>query len=237
MRINELNTSKTLTEAPLGFFSKMGNKAAAWAGNKMDADFGARASGKLETGKLANQLHKAFQFYLGQTGSQPTARAVLTFLQSKGYPTKSAKTILNKAAQTASTTASKFKAPKSPSASTSSGTASDLAGAVSEGVNDPMPQQAIDQAFLAAAQEAIMMKAAGTTGGAAAKKSSATTSTPTSTPASTATTTPSSAPSAKDDVIGLIKTLNDPLAIKYIVSAGLRRMKELEAAQVSESKK
>ena len=34
MRFNEIDTPKTITEAPLGFFSKMGNKAAAWAGDK-----------------------------------------------------------------------------------------------------------------------------------------------------------------------------------------------------------
>jgi multisubunit Na+/H+ antiporter MnhG subunit len=234
MRINEINTSKTLTEAPLGFFSKMGNKAAAWAGDKMGADFGARASGKLETGQLANQLHKAFQFYLGQTGSQPTARAVLTFLQSKGYPTKNAKTILNKAAQAAASAASKFKAPKSPAPSTSSGTASDLAGAVSEGVNDPMPQQAIDQAFLAAAQEAIMMKAQGVTG----KKSSGSTSSSTTT-GTTSASTSGAAIAAKDDVVGLIKTITDPMALHYIASAAQKRIKELsaETATVAESKK
>jgi hypothetical protein len=232
MRINEINTSKTLTEAPLGFFSKMGNKAAAWAGNKMGADFGARASGKLETGKLANQLHKAFQFYLGQTGSQPTARTVLTFLQSKGYPTKNAKTILNKAAQAATTAANNFKAPKSPS-STSSGTASDLAGAVSEGVNDPMPQQAIDQAFLASAQEAIMMKAQGVTG----KKTS--TSDTTTSGAGASTSTSGAAIAAKDDVVGLIKTITDPMALHYIASAAQKRIKELsaETTPVAESKK
>lgn len=228
MRINEINTQKTLTEAPLGFFSKMGNKAAAWAGDKLGGtDFGARASGKLETGDLANKLQRAFQFYLGQTGSKPTARAVLAFLQSKGYPTKGAKTILNKASQAAASAASKFKAPKSPSANT----ATDLAGAVSEGVNDPIPQQAIDQAFLAAAQEAIMMKAQG----AGAKKSAS------AAPAGTASAAPAStaAPAAKDDVVGLIKTISDPMALHYIASAAQKRIKELssEPATVAESKK
>lgn len=230
MRITELNTDKILTEAPLGYFSKLGNKAAAWAGEKLGGtDFGAKASGKLETGDLANKLQRAFQFYLGQTGSKPTARAVLTFLQSKGYPTKGAKTILNKASQAAVSAASKFKAPKSPSANT----ATDLAGAVSEGVNDPIPQQAIDQAFLAAAQEAIMMKAQGT--GNVAKKTPAATGAGTTGAAPAGTTSPS----AKDDVVGLIKTMSDPMALHYIASAAQKRIKELsaETAPVAESKK
>lgn len=242
MRFNEIDTQKTITEAPQGFFSKMGNKAAAWAGDKMGGtDFGARASGRLDTGKLANQLHAAFQYYLGQTGSKPTGRAVLAFLQSKGYPIKAAKTILNKAAIALNAKAAdKFKSPTSPSkgiepaigAGSTAGTATDLGSVVSEGVNDPLPQKAIDQAFLAAAQEAIMMKANASTSKPAAKATAAAGAAPVST----------AAPAAKDDVVGLIKTINDPMTLHHLASAIQKRIRELSVsnpamAAVTEGKK
>jgi hypothetical protein len=57
----------------------------------------ARATGKLSTGALANQLHKEFQTYLGKTGREATKDAVMGFLSSKGYPTQGAATIINQA--------------------------------------------------------------------------------------------------------------------------------------------
>jgi hypothetical protein len=67
-------------------------------GNKAMAKMGsARATGKLSTGALANQLHKEFQTYLGKTGREATKDAVMGFLSSKGYPTQGAATIINQA--------------------------------------------------------------------------------------------------------------------------------------------
>jgi hypothetical protein len=67
-------------------------------GNKAMSKFGSdRATGKLSTGALANQLHKEFQTYLGKTGREATKDAVMGFLSSKGYPTQGAATIINQA--------------------------------------------------------------------------------------------------------------------------------------------
>jgi len=74
----------------MGMLNTLGNKAMSKLGN-------ARATGKLSTGSLANQLHKEFQTYLGKTGREATKDAVMGFLSSKGYPTQGAATIINTA--------------------------------------------------------------------------------------------------------------------------------------------
>jgi len=85
-----LEDKKQVQEAPMGMLNTLGNKAMAKMGS-------ARATGKLSTGALANQLHKEFQTYLGKTGREATKDAVMGFLQSKGYPTQGAATIINQA--------------------------------------------------------------------------------------------------------------------------------------------
>jgi hypothetical protein len=85
-----LEDKKKVQEAPMGMLKTLGNKAMSKLGN-------ARATGKLSTGALANQLHKEFQQYLGKTGREATKDAVMGFLQSKGYPTQGAATIINTA--------------------------------------------------------------------------------------------------------------------------------------------
>jgi hypothetical protein len=85
-----LEDKKQVKEAPMGMLNTLGNKAMAKMGN-------ARATGKLSTGTLANQLHKEFQTYLGKTGREATKDAVMGFLSSKGYPTQGAATIINQA--------------------------------------------------------------------------------------------------------------------------------------------
>lgn len=65
-------------------------------GNKAMAKFGSsKATGKLDVGATANQLHKEFQVYLGKTGREATKDAVIGFLSGKGYPTKGAATLIN----------------------------------------------------------------------------------------------------------------------------------------------
>ena len=85
-----LEDKKQVQEAPMGMLNTLGNKAMSKLGN-------ARATGKLSTGALANQLHKEFQTYLGKTGREATKDAVMGFLSSKGYPTQGAATIINTA--------------------------------------------------------------------------------------------------------------------------------------------
>ena len=85
-----LEDKKQVQEAPMGMLKTLGNKAM----SKMGSD---RATGKLSTGSLANQLHKEFQLYLGKTGREATKDAVMGFLSSKGYPTQGAATIINTA--------------------------------------------------------------------------------------------------------------------------------------------
>ena len=85
-----LEDKKQVQEAPMGMLKTLGNKAM----SKLGSD---RATGKLSTGGLANQLHKEFQQYLGKTGREATKDAVMGFLSSKGYPTQGAATIINTA--------------------------------------------------------------------------------------------------------------------------------------------
>jgi hypothetical protein len=85
-----LEDKKQVQEAPMGMLNTLGNKAMSKLGN-------ARATGRLSTGALANQLHKEFQTYLGKTGREATKDAVMGFLSSKGYPTQGAATIINTA--------------------------------------------------------------------------------------------------------------------------------------------
>jgi hypothetical protein len=109
-----LEDKKQVQEAPMGMLNTLGNKAMSKMGN-------ARATGKLSTGALANQLHKEFQTYLGKTGREATKDAVMGFLSSKGYPTQGAATIINTALKGAGA------APTGPMANLRS-TAQGLAG-------------------------------------------------------------------------------------------------------------
>lgn len=92
MKLYELLTEnkKQVDEAPMGSLSGLANKAMAKIGS-------AKAAGKVDTGTIANQLHKEFETYLGRTGREATKDAVLGFLKSKGYPTQGAATIINQA--------------------------------------------------------------------------------------------------------------------------------------------
>ena len=89
MKFNELlkENKKQVAEAPMGFLKTMGNKVASTFGS-------GKATGRLETGKEANQLKKDFDVYLGKTGQQATGDLVIQFLKQKGYPTKSAEGLL-----------------------------------------------------------------------------------------------------------------------------------------------
>jgi hypothetical protein len=90
MKLHELLTEgkKQVDEAPMGTLSGLANKAMSKLGS-------AKATGKVDTGTIANQLKKEFDTYLGRTGREATKDAVIGFLQSKGYPTQGAAQIIN----------------------------------------------------------------------------------------------------------------------------------------------
>jgi hypothetical protein len=83
MKINQLINEHTqrLDEKPMGILSKAGNTIMSKLGS-------GRASGKLQTGDLANKMHKEYDTYLGQTGEEPSADSILAFLKFKKYPTQ-----------------------------------------------------------------------------------------------------------------------------------------------------
>ena len=87
MKPNDFLTRKKLDEAmPMSAMSKLGQTIA----SKLPTfapQTAAQASGKLETGKIANQLMIDFKKYLGQTGQKSTKTSLLHFLNSQGYPT------------------------------------------------------------------------------------------------------------------------------------------------------
>ena len=89
MKITDLliENKAQVDEAPMGFLKTMGNKVASTFGS-------GKAQGRLDTGKIANDLRKEFDVYLGKTGQEPTGEMVLGFLKSKGYPTSSASKVL-----------------------------------------------------------------------------------------------------------------------------------------------
>jgi hypothetical protein len=124
MKLYELLTEskkQPIDEAPMGMLNTLGNKAMAKFGS-------GRATGKLSTGTLANQLHKEFQTYLGKTGREATKDAVMGFLSSKGYPTQGAATIINQALKGGA-------APTGPLANlktTAKGVAANAAGALKQ---------------------------------------------------------------------------------------------------------
>lgn len=114
---------------PMGIFSRMGNKLATKVGG-IAPNFAAQATGKLQTGTLANQVMTQYKQFLGQIGEKPSKENVIEFLTSKGYPTTKAQAAL--AALPEPTPA-----PVAPAANgtppAAGGTATGLAGAVSEG--------------------------------------------------------------------------------------------------------
>jgi len=91
MRINDIVLENKIAEAPQGMLKR--------AGLGIMSKFGSdKAAGKLDTGRIANLLMRDFNRFLGQTKLEPDADAVLRFLQSKGYPSDGAKSILDQEA-------------------------------------------------------------------------------------------------------------------------------------------
>jgi hypothetical protein len=89
MRINDLISEERIDEKPMGFLSKLGNKALSAVGNDT-------AKGKLESGEEANKLKKEFQVFLGKSRQKPEPEVVLDFLKKRGYPTAGAEAEMQK---------------------------------------------------------------------------------------------------------------------------------------------
>jgi hypothetical protein len=86
MRLTEFD--KPLNEAmPMGGLQKFGQTVR----SKLPGTLGAAtATGKLQTGQVANELAKGYYQFLGQLGEQPTPGNLLQYLTKSGYPTKMA---------------------------------------------------------------------------------------------------------------------------------------------------
>jgi len=82
MKINEfavLNESQ-VKEAPQGILKRTGLGIAKAFGSD-------KAAGKLETGKMANLIKKAFNKHLGSSGRESNAEELIKFLKINKYPT------------------------------------------------------------------------------------------------------------------------------------------------------
>jgi hypothetical protein len=80
MKITDLIVEQKLDEKPMGALAGLGNKIASKFGS-------GKATGKLDTGKIANDLRKQFDIYLGKTGEPAEPQAIIDFLSSMGLPT------------------------------------------------------------------------------------------------------------------------------------------------------
>jgi hypothetical protein len=85
MKINDLIKEQQLSEKPMGALAGIGNKIASTFGS-------GTAAGKLETGKVANDLKKQFDVYLGKTGQQADPQTIIDFLSAMGLPTDAVNT-------------------------------------------------------------------------------------------------------------------------------------------------
>ena len=74
MRIDDLN------EAPMGVLNRMAQKVV----SKVPGSIGAKAQGKLDTGKVANQWKKDYMTYLGRTGQKPDTENLKAYLKTLG---------------------------------------------------------------------------------------------------------------------------------------------------------
>jgi hypothetical protein len=96
MRITDILTEsqqREVTEAPQGMFKRAGLGIASKLGSQ-------KATGKLQSGDLANTLNKEYMRFVGQTaskfGNKPTEETLYAFLQKKGYPTQAVKQLVDK---------------------------------------------------------------------------------------------------------------------------------------------
>tara|TARA_B100000900_G_scaffold350408_1_gene316941 strand:- start:3346 stop:4230 length:885 start_codon:yes stop_codon:yes gene_type:complete len=167
MKITEiavLNES-SVQEAPQGMLKR--------AGLGIMKKFGsAGAAGKLETGKIANQLKKGYQQHLGKTGRPSSAEELMSFLKSMGYPTQGVEKLAKQL------TAPKDQAPKGPLANKDGGPEQPtpggasakpkannpnlkIAASVYENVITELKGGQLDKLLMRAAQDAAYMQSGG----------------------------------------------------------------------------
>lgn len=78
-------------EAPMGMLNQLGQKVL----SKIPGNIGARAQGKLDTGKVANQWEKEFITYLGRVGqANPSTETLAGFLKTKGFSDEDLKNVI-----------------------------------------------------------------------------------------------------------------------------------------------
>lgn len=86
MKVKDLVVENKIDEAPMGALKTFGLQSI--------SGVSPTASGKFQTGTMANQLSADFKEYLGKTGQTAEPDIVLAFLKSKGVPTDSAEKII-----------------------------------------------------------------------------------------------------------------------------------------------
>lgn len=87
MKVKDLIVENKIDEAPMGALKTFGLQSL--------SGVSPTASGKFQTGTMANQLSADFKEYLGKTGQTAEPDIVLAFLRSKGIPTDSAEKIIS----------------------------------------------------------------------------------------------------------------------------------------------
>ena len=108
MKINEFAiVEPKVDEAPQGILKRTGLGIAKAFGSD-------KAAGKLETGKLANTIKKAFNFYLGKTGDEASAETLIAFLKLNKYPTQNVEKMAQQMAADAEAKANKNKMQPGP---------------------------------------------------------------------------------------------------------------------------
>ena len=86
---NNIQKSDTIDEVrPMGVLSKLGNQALSKIAP--NTSWGATATGKLDTGEIANKAWVSFKSYLGQIGETPTKENIITWLNYSKYPAAAA---------------------------------------------------------------------------------------------------------------------------------------------------
>lgn len=88
MRIDDLN------EAPMGILNRMAQKVV----SKVPGGIGAKAQGKLDTGKVANQWKKDYMTYLGRTGQKADTENLKAFLKTLGMADQDTAAIVGESA-------------------------------------------------------------------------------------------------------------------------------------------
>ena len=84
-----------LNEAPMGMLNRLGQKVL----SKIPGSIGAKAQGKLDTGKVANQWEKEYMTYLGRVGQKnPSTETLAGFLKTKGFSDDDLKDVIGESA-------------------------------------------------------------------------------------------------------------------------------------------